>query len=85
MCLYRCSLYLQHYHLLPYLAGVQKGILNSNFCEVIDVCQKCFNTVKLGYNTMKGTEYFELFVTNIFLTKENNVTVHSEELIGTTN
>ena len=33
---------------------------------------------------MKGAEYSVLFVTNVFLTKEINVMVHSEELIGTT-
>ena len=84
VCLYRCSLYPQFYQLLPNLAGVHKDILNSNFYEVIYVCQKCFNTLKLGYNTMKGAEYSVLFVTNVFLTKEINVMVHSEELIGTT-
>ena len=43
------------------LPGVYKGILNSNFCEVVYACQKCFNTVTLGSNTMRGTEYFGLF------------------------
>ena len=38
------------------------------------------NTVELGYNVMKGTEY--LFC--VVITEEYNITVNSEELIGTT-
>jgi hypothetical protein len=33
---------------------------------------------------MKGTEYFVTLQTSVVLTEEYNVTVNSEELIGTT-
>jgi hypothetical protein len=41
-------------------------------------------TVELGYNVMKGTEYFVSSERSVFITEEYNVTVNSEELIGTT-
>jgi hypothetical protein len=41
-------------------------------------------TVKLGYNIIKGTEYFVSLQTHVVLTKEYNTVVNSEELIGTT-
>jgi hypothetical protein len=59
-CVFIGILYIHTYHILPNMADVHKVILNSNFCEIIYVCQKYFNTVKLGYNTMRGTEYFML-------------------------
>jgi hypothetical protein len=39
--------------------------------------------VELGYNVMKGTEYFVSLQTSVVITDENNFTVNSEELIGT--
>jgi hypothetical protein len=39
---------------------------------------------ELGYNVLKGTEYFVSFYTSVFITKEYNTVVKSEELIGTT-
>jgi hypothetical protein len=41
-------------------------------------------TVELGYNIMKGSEYFALFLTSVVITEWYNVTANSEELIGTT-
>jgi hypothetical protein len=41
-------------------------------------------TVELGYNVMKETEYFVSLQTNVVTTEGYNVTVNSEELIGTT-
>jgi hypothetical protein len=40
-------------------------------------------TVELGYNVMKGTEYFVSLKTSVVRTKEYSVMVNSEELIGT--
>jgi hypothetical protein len=40
--------------------------------------------VALGYNVMKGTEYFVSLQTNVVITEECNVIASSEELIGTT-
>jgi hypothetical protein len=40
---------------------------------------------ELGYNVMRGTEYFVLLQTNIIVTEEYNVMVNRGELIGTTN
>jgi hypothetical protein len=40
-------------------------------------------TVELGYNVMKGTEYFVSLQTSIIITQQNNVMVNSEALIGT--
>jgi hypothetical protein len=37
---------------------------------------------ELGYNIMKGTEYFVLW-TSFVLAEEYNVTINSDELIGT--
>jgi hypothetical protein len=42
------------------------------------------NRVELGYNVMKGTEYFVSLQTNVVITEEYNIMVNSEELIGTT-
>jgi hypothetical protein len=49
-------------------------------------CRKCskINTVELGYNMMKGAECFVLLQMSVVLAEEHNVTVNSEELIGTT-
>jgi hypothetical protein len=40
--------------------------------------------VELGYNVMKGTEYFVSLWTSVVITEEYNVMINSEELIGTT-
>ena len=45
--------------------------------------QTRYSTVELGYNVMKGTEYFVCLWTSVVLTEKYNVTFHSEELIGT--
>jgi hypothetical protein len=42
------------------------------------------NRVELGYNVVKGTEYFVSLQTSVVITEECNVMVNSEELIGTT-
>ena len=42
------------------------------------------HTVELGYNLIRGTEYFVSLQTGVVLTNKYNVTVDSEELIGTT-
>jgi hypothetical protein len=42
------------------------------------------NKIELGYNVMKGTEYFVSFKPSVVLTEEYNVMVNSDELIGTT-
>jgi hypothetical protein len=39
---------------------------------------------ELGYNVMKGTEYFVSLQTSVTITEEHYVMVDSEELIGTT-
>jgi hypothetical protein len=39
---------------------------------------------ELGHNVMKGTEYLVSLQTSVVITEEYNVTVNSEELIGTT-
>ena len=41
------------------------------------------NTFELGYSVIEGTEYFVSLQTSVVLTEKYNVTVHSEELIGT--
>ena len=41
------------------------------------------STIGLGCNVMKGTEYFVSLQTSVVLSEKYNVTVHSEELIGT--
>jgi hypothetical protein len=38
--------------------------------------------VELGYNIMKGTDYFLLLKTSVVITEKNNVMVKSEKLIG---
>ena len=45
---------------------------------------KIKNTFELGYDVMKGTEYFVSLQSNVVITEEYNVMVNSEELIGTT-
>jgi len=42
------------------------------------------NTVELSYSVMKGTEYSLSLLTSIVMSKQCNVTVNGEELIGTT-
>jgi hypothetical protein len=42
------------------------------------------NTVRLGYNIIKGTEYSRLLQMRVFLTEQNNVMVKREELVVTT-
>jgi hypothetical protein len=42
------------------------------------------STAELGFNVVKLTEYFGSLQTSVVLTQECNVTVNSEELIGTT-
>jgi hypothetical protein len=42
-----------------------------------------YSTVELGYNVVKGTEYFVSLQTIVVLTEEHDVTADSEELIGT--
>ena len=41
------------------------------------------NTVNVGYNVMKGTEYSVLLYATVVLSNKN-IVVNSEELIGTT-
>jgi hypothetical protein len=41
-------------------------------------------TVELGYNVMKGAEYFVSLQTSVVITEGYNVMVNSDELIGTT-
>ena len=43
-----------------------------------------WNIVELGYNVMKGTEYFVSFYTSIVITEVYNIMVDNDELIGTT-
>jgi hypothetical protein len=40
-------------------------------------------TIELGYDVMKMTEYSVSLQTSFVTTEENNVTINSEELIGT--
>jgi hypothetical protein len=40
--------------------------------------------VELSHNVMKMTEYFVSLQTSVSLTKEHNVMVNSQKLIGTT-
>jgi len=49
-------------------------------------CRKCskISTVELGYDMMKGAECFVSLQMSAVLAEEHNVTVNSEELIGTT-
>ena len=42
------------------------------------------STVELGYNVVKGSEYFVWLWTGVVLNEECNVTVNSGEMIGTT-
>jgi hypothetical protein len=42
------------------------------------------NTVELGYDVMKGTEYFMSLYTSVVLTGRYNVMINNDELIGTT-
>jgi hypothetical protein len=42
------------------------------------------NTVELGYNIMKGTEYSVSLQMSVVLTDRYNIMVNSEELIGAT-
>jgi len=42
------------------------------------------HTAELGYNVMKGTEYFVLLLTSVIVTEEYKVTVNGDKLIGTT-
>jgi hypothetical protein len=42
------------------------------------------NTVELGYNVMKGTEYFVSLQRSVVITKDYNVMVNNDELNGTT-
>jgi len=44
--------------------------------------QTRYSAVELGYNVMKGTEYFVSLWTSVVRTEKYNVTFHSEELIG---
>jgi hypothetical protein len=39
--------------------------------------------VELGYNVIKGTEYFASLQTSVVITEEYNIAINSEELIGT--
>jgi hypothetical protein len=41
-------------------------------------------TVELGYDVLKGTDYFMSLYTGVIITEEYNVIVNSEELIGGT-
>jgi hypothetical protein len=40
--------------------------------------------VEVGYNVIKGTEYFVSLQTNVVLIQEYNVMASSKKLIGTT-
>jgi hypothetical protein len=42
------------------------------------------NPVELGWNAIKGPEYFVLLYASVVLTEEYNFTVNSEQLIGAT-
>jgi hypothetical protein len=42
------------------------------------------NRFELGYNVMKGTEYFVSLLTSVVITEDDIVMVNSQELIGTT-
>ena len=42
------------------------------------------NIVELGYNVIKGTEYFVSLQTSVVLTEENDITVNNGTLIGNT-
>jgi hypothetical protein len=41
-------------------------------------------TVELGYNIIRGTDYLVSLWMSVVITKENNVMVNSDELIGNT-
>jgi hypothetical protein len=49
----------------------------------VKMTERYRNTVELGYNVMKWTEYVVSLLTSVIITEEYNVTVNSEELIGT--
>jgi hypothetical protein len=56
--------------------------LHDNFAQkVIQVTLVYF---ELGYNIVKVTEYFVSLQTSVVVTQYYNVTVNSEEIIGTT-
>jgi hypothetical protein len=46
--------------------------------------RQCSNTVELGYDVMKGTEYCVSLPASVDITDYCNVMANSEELIGTT-
>ena len=55
------------------------------FCSVTSyTTQSRQHTVKLGYNVMKGTEYFVSTKMRFFLIEWYNITFNSEELTGHT-
>jgi hypothetical protein len=45
--------------------------------------RKYKNTVKLGYNIIKWSEYFVSLKTSVLVTEEYNIMINSEELVGT--
>ena len=44
---------------------------------------KVVSRIELGYNVIKGTEYFGSLYTSVVITEEYNGMVNSEGLIGT--
>jgi hypothetical protein len=63
------------------------GLQNKKFIPVLPKARHWitfWSTVALGYNVMKGAEYFVSLQTSVVLTKECDVTINSEKLIGTT-
>jgi hypothetical protein len=67
--------------------GLSRPVLdffNFIIISIIIIIIIIITTVELGYNVMKGPEYFVSLYTSVFITEYYNVTVTSEEFIGTT-
>jgi hypothetical protein len=47
----------------------------------MDIIYIANNAFELGYNVMKGTEYF-VFINSVVITEDCNVTVDSEESVS---
>jgi hypothetical protein len=78
-CIILICVYCQHHTriLLQYLDNIFY-----NYCQRKVILSPY--TVELGYNVMKGTEYFVSLQTGVIVTEECAVMVNSEQLIGTT-
>jgi hypothetical protein len=76
------NIHLNYYH------GVSKFIQSSKYKETTNTRkrnkQQSQNTVELGYNVVKGTEYIVSLQGSAVITEQYNVMVDSEELIGIT-